>query len=335
MNYMRNPEIRREVWIALLLWFIVLLSSGLLFRGAGVLVAGISCALFSLFHFISSYRRYKEIAGLSEEISRFLHGKKVTIGRQSEGELSVLENEIARMIGKLQKQSEELEGEKIFLSNSIADISHQIRTPLTALNLIVSRLGFEELPMDKRKDLLYELESLLSHMEWLVQTLLKISKLDAGIIQLQKVPVSVRQLVIRSTEALLIPMELREQELLVDMAEGIQYMGDLAWTKEALGNIVKNCMEHTPQGGEICIRARENPIFTEICVEDNGPGISRKDLTHLFERFYKGENSSEKNVGIGLALAKMIVVRQNGSLTAENRPEGGARFVMRFYKEVV
>ncbi len=334
MRYFRNPEIKREIVVVLLLWSTAVLAGGLLFPG-GAWFAAVVGGVFVLFHFLSSYHRYQKIRRLSEEISYFLHGWKVSIEQQDEGELSILQNEISRMVARLKKQTEELSEDKVFLSDSIADISHQIRTPLTTLNLIVSRLRGEKLKPEKRKALLYDLEGLLDHMDWLVQTLLKISKLDAGTIKLQQARVSVRELVELSTEALLIPMELRQQNLVLEIEEGASYTGDMAWTKEALGNIVKNCIEHTPEGGEIRIRARENPIFTEICVEDNGPGISSKDLPHLFERFYKGENSSEKSVGIGLALARMIVGRQNGTLTAENRREGGACFVMHFYKGTV
>ncbi len=334
MKYFRNPEIKRESIIILLLWSIAVLAGGLLFNG-GAWFAAITGGIFVLFHFLSSYRRYQKITKLSEEISCFLHGWKVSIEQQDEGELSILQNEIFRMIAKLKKQTGELSEDKIFLSDSIADISHQIRTPLTTLNLIASRLRVEEMTPEKREALLYDLEGLLDHMDWLVQTLLKISKLDAGTIKMQQARVSVRELVELSTEALLIPMELRQQGLAVEIQEGACYTGDMAWTKEALGNIVKNCIEHTPEGGKIRIRGRENPIFTEIRVEDNGPGISSRDLPHLFERFYKGENSSEKSVGIGLALARMIVGRQNGTLTAENRREGGACFVIHFYKGTV
>ena len=105
--------------------------------------------------------------------------------------------------------------------------------------------------------------------------------------------------------------------------------------REALENIVKNCMEHTPEGGEIQVAAVENQLYTEIAVWDNGPGIVKEDLAHIFERFYKGKNSADSSVGIGLALARMIVKEQNGTLTAMNVPEGGARFEIRFYKSVV
>lgn len=144
-----------------------------------------------------------------------------------------------------------------------------------------------------------------------------------------------RSLIREATEALEIPLDIRSQTLVVDCEEEVSYTGDRAWMREALSNIVKNCMEHTPEKGTIWVQAVENAIYTEIVVRDNGPGIEKKDLPHLFERFYKGENSSEKSVGIGLALARMIIASQNGTVSAENSKEGGAKFSIRFYKSTV
>ena len=130
-------------------------------------------------------------------------------------------------------------------------------------------------------------------------------------------------------------MELREQTLAIDSSSPSsatpQFLGDYSWSMEAILNILKNCMEHTPAGGSIHVSFSQNAIFTEIIIEDNGPGFDAEDLPHLFERFYKGKNASEQSVGIGLALARMIVTRQNGTLKAENRSEGGARFILKFY----
>ena len=130
-------------------------------------------------------------------------------------------------------------------------------------------------------------------------------------------------------------MELREQNLVIDCTDMVSLRGDEYWLREAVGNIVKNCMEHTPAGGEICIRAAENHLYTEITVSDNGAGIDKEDLPHIFERFYKGKNSSQTGFGIGLALARMIITKQNGIVKAENRTKGGAKFTIRIYKGTV
>ena len=140
-------------------------------------------------------------------------------------------------------------------------------------------------------------------------------------------------LIKNSCSPLLIPIELRGQELII-RAEGYFY-GDPAWTSEAVGNIVKNCMEHTPDGGRIEINASENSLYSEIVIKDNGTGISQEDLPHIFERFYKGKDSDCKSFGIGLALSRMIIAEQKGTVKAENRKKTGAVFTLRFYKGTV
>ena len=180
---------------------------------------------------------------------------------------------------------------------------------------------------------MHELDVLLSRIDWLIVALLKISKLDAGTAHFQAEEVALADLVAKAVSPVLIPIELKEQTLEIS-AEG-SFVGDLSWTSEALGNIVKNCMEHTPTGGRIEIAARETPLYAEITVSDSGNGIDADDLPHVFERFYKGKNSSGNSFGIGLALARMIVTSQNGTLKAENKPGGGAKFTMRFYKGAV
>lgn len=228
---------------------------------------------------------------------------------------------------------QKLISDKEYLADSLADISHQIRTPLTSINLLVERLSASGLTDECRHQLTNELYGLLDRIDWLITTLLKISKLDAGTVQFNKETVSMETLINKSCAPLLIPIELRGQELII-RAEG-NFYGDPAWTSEAVGNIVKNCMEHTPDGGKIEIEAAENALYSEIIIKDNGTGISPEDLPHIFERFYKGKDSDGKSFGIGLALSRMIIAGQKGTVKAENRKNAGAMFTLRFYKGTV
>ena len=312
MGYFRNPEIKKEgiIWL-----FAVLLTAFLGWYMASV--RGLYLCLFCAVIF--SVMRVFEY---------------VDVGGEKEGELAILRTEIRKMMNKLNHQANLLMEDKKYLLNSIADISHQIRTPLTAINLIVSRLRGEKHEADRQR-LLHELEQLLVHMDWLIEALLKMAKLDAGTVSMKKKTVNVSDLLKKSVQDFLIPMELREQNLVIDCTDMVSLRGDEYWLREAVGNIVKNCMEHTPAGGEICIRAAENHLYTEITVSDNGAGIDKEDLPHIFERFYKGKNSADSSVGIGLALARMIVVAQEGTLSATNGINGGAKFEIRFYKGTV
>lgn len=331
MKFFRNPEIRLSlVWHFSLFFGAVLL--GFCFPSRAVILMIVFSFLFIGSHYWITWRRYRRLAQLAREIDHMLHSQiPVQFEKYREGELSILENELSKMTLKLSEQAAALADDKKFLADSMADISHQIRSPLTSSNLILSLLMEPDLPSVKRKKLLQELAQLLSRIDWLVESLLKMSKMDAGTVCFQQAPVNVRALIRQAAEPLMIPMELREQTFSIQEESGVEFTGDPAWSQEAILNILKNCMEHTPPGGCIQIFFSQNAIYTEIVIEDNGPGFDREDLPHLFERFYKGKNASPQSVGIGLALARMVISRQNGTLKAENRPEGGARFTIKFY----
>jgi len=190
-----------------------------------------------------------------------------------------------------------------------------------------------ELSTEKRMELTGELRSLLTRTEWLVETLLKLSKLDAGTVMLAHDSVRIKNLISRAAKPIAIPMDLRNQKLVIN-CDGEAFTGDLVWTAEAIGNILKNCMEHTPEGGTITITAQETALYTQIEVEDTGAGFDTKDIPHLFERFYKGSNASETSYGIGLALARTVITAQNGTVQAANGSTG-AKFVIKFYKQVI
>lgn len=335
MKLLRNPEIQRSLLCHFLLAGLAISLGWSYAPSAGLLLLLFS-ALFILTHYYFTWLRYRKLKQLSQDLDSMLHSNTpVRFEKYQEGELAILESELSKMTLRLQEQAQALTNDKKLLADSMADISHQIRSPLTASNLILSLLREQTLPAPKRQQLLQELTQLLSRIDWLVEALLKISKMDAGTVLFQRHPVSVPNLIQCAAEPILIPMELREQTLEIvknyDPACPPQFYGDLAWSTEAVLNILKNCMEHTPVGGQIRVSFSENAIYTEIIIEDNGPGFDKAELPHLFERFYKGKNASEHSVGIGLALARMIVVRQNGTMKAENRAEGGARFILKFY----
>ena len=333
MKLLKNKEVRGALlWqlsvsvIACPLCFLFDLRAGL--------TAVVLSLLLMLIFCISTYKRYRRIASLAADVNHVLHGdSSIDFDNYSEGELSILHSEIYKMTVRLREQQQKLLSDKEYLADSLADISHQIRTPLTSINLLVERLSASGLTDECRHQLANELYGLLDRIDWLITTLLKISKLDAGTVQFNRDTVSLEMLINKSCAPLLIPIELRGQELVI-CAEG-NFYGDPAWTSEAVGNIVKNCMEHTPDGGKIEIEATENALYSEIVIKDNGTGISPEDLPHIFERFYKGKDSDGKSFGIGLALSRMIIAGQKGTVKAENRKNTGAMFTLRFYKGTV
>lgn len=299
---------------------------------------GLWCAVFALAGFVTlsavfigfTAARLAEIRRLSDSLDRILHGMDTElICDSAEGELSVLQSEIRKMTVRLKESADRLSRDKLHLTDSIADISHQLRTPLTSMNIVVSMLAGES--DDRRRlELTRSLKQMLMRIDWLIETLLKLSKIDAGAVRFDRSRVSVRELAERAAKPLEASLDVRSQRLEISVADE-WFEGDLPWSAEALSNILKNCMEHTPQGGAIYVGACRRSIYTEITVRDEGGGIDPADLPNIFERFYKGKNSSDGSVGIGLALARSIIVSQNGTVKAENAPEGGALFTVRFY----
>lgn len=330
---LRNPEVQRTLLLQLAMSAVLGTVAFLWDWQFGLFTIGV-CVLFVAIYLIATDRRYRRIAELTDEISRILHGvEQISLDRYSEGELGILQSVIYKMTVRLREQQQTLQRDKIYLADSIADISHQIRTPLTAINLLVSLISEPGIAEEKRKMLLHELTELLSRIEWLITALLKISKLDTGTVTFAKDRIALSELIDRAVAPILVPMDIRNQTL--TLSGGGEVVCDPAWTVEAIGNIVKNCMEHTPENGTISVSASENALFSEIVITDTGTGIANEDLPHIFERFYKGKSSDEKSFGIGLALSRMIITAQNGTVKAENNPSNGAKFTVRFYKGTV
>ena len=334
MEVFRNKAIRWEIGIGIAATLLAAAGASFWEPLAGLLLLLLGGGLTGV-HLYFCMRRYRNIALLSQDIDRILHGEEQLLIRHSaEGELAVLQSEIFKMTVRLQEQTDLLRQDKIRLTEAIADIFHQIRTPLTSMNLVIAMLGDSELPYEKRVELTHELKRQTERIRWLVETLLKLSKIDAGTAVFQSAPVKVSELLQTAARPFWIPMELRNQTLRLDVREE-RFMGDAEWTAEAIGNLFKNCMEHTPAGGTVMASAAETALYTEITVEDTGEGIDPDDLPHLFERYYKGKNATSESIGIGLALARSIVAAQNGTIAAQNRKDGGARFIVRFYKTVI
>lgn len=282
--------------------------------------------------------RSRKVAALAERLDAILRDPLCTqsFSDYEEGDLAVLANELQKVTVRLRDQAVDLRRERDLLADSLADISHQLRTPLTSVNLTLDLLGRPDIAPDRRRRLLHDLRSLSGHMSWLVSTLLVLARADAGTLRMARAEVRVADLVDAAAEPLRIPFELKDQRLEVVLATGDErFEGDAGWSREALSNLLKNCMEHTPQGGSVRVEARQDALGTFITVSDTGPGISPVDLPRVFDRFYKGEGSAPLSVGIGLALARCLVGAQGGTLSADNGPNGGARFTMSFPSQVI
>ena len=293
-----------------------------------------ACIILNCCYFCFLRKRRERLKELSMQLDLLLHeDTPLPISEYCEGELSILANQLQKVTLRLQESAEQSRVDKLALAQSLADISHQLRTPLTAMNLTAAMLREPGLSEQRRLELSRELQTLLSRTDWRVETLLKLSKLDAGTVELRREQVPVRELIDRAAAPLSIPLELRGLQLAVSCSSE-SLTADPVWTAEAIGNLLKNCMEHTPAGGTITVTAQQTALYTAITVEDTGCGFDEADLPHLFERFYKGKNASASSYGIGLALARTIIAAQNGTIQAMNTGTG-AKFLIKFYHQVL
>ncbi len=331
-NFFRNAEMKRAVILMLLLSAILIAAGYMINSDAGFLVC-IGCILFMIIFLGYTYNRYNQLKKLADRLDSMMHYQTpIPFEEYKEGELSILQSELSKMTNKLVEQAQRLQEDKSYLSDAMTDISHQLRSPLTSSQLILNFLMDSDITDERRMELLHELGQLLTHINWLIEAMLKMAKMDADTAYLKAERVKLIELVRKAAEPIMIPMELHNQILDMRIEDNIYVNVDTAWTCEAILNVLKNCMEHIDDGGCITVEARENNLYVEINVRDNGCGFEKEDLPHIFERFYKGKNSGSQSVGIGLALTKMIITNQNGTIKAENGSDGGALFNIRFYK---
>ncbi|MGN0998145.1 MAG: sensor histidine kinase [Faecousia sp.] len=334
MNLLRNREIKMFLFTYLLLTIAASAVAALIGVWAVVLVLSV-CAISILIFMLFTSKRYRAISNLSRQLDSILHGEyNLNLIPCEEGELAVLGSELSKMTLRLRDQADRLEKEKRYLSDCLADISHQLRTPLTSIRMLVSRLAKED-PSAGQQAGIRKVNTLLDRTEWQISTLLKIARLESGTVHLAEEPILVETLVKDILEPLEILMDIKGIELSGRIENNTGFLGDRFWMTEAIGNIVKNCMEHCPEGGKLEINASENPIYTEMIISDNGAGFEEKDIPHLFDRFYRGNNAGKESAGIGLNLSRMILSKQNGIIKAANKAGGGAQFTIRFYKGAV
>lgn len=296
----------------------------------------VACCLFivNAAYWIAEVVRYCEIEGLCVYLMRIRSGDySLDIRDNREGSISKLKNDIYKLTVMLREQAELLRKDKAYLADSLADISHQIKTPLTSMAVMTDLLREPSLPEEKRLEFLNSIRTTIDRMEWLVSTLLKLAKLDAGSVVMKAEPSGVLALCKEAVEPLMIRAELGEVSLSVS-GPNAMLSCDRRWTEEAILNIVKNCIEHTGSGGWVRVQCIDNPLHVRVEVTDNGGGIHPEDLPHIFERFYRGKDAKPDSAGIGLAMARAVLLHQNGDLTAENT-DVGAKFVIRFFKQIV
>lgn len=310
----------------------------------GLMIEGV---LFLTVYFVGKRRRRKRLEELTGYLESVNLSGEGTIMQRKEDEFSLLEDEIYKTVTTLYRTRETALAAKKNYAENLENIAHQLKTPITAASVSLQLLReraerpennavqhsvtqsgtIRHNPMPYYENIRRQLERLNT----LEEALLQLSRIDSGTLKLQRVQVDVFTVLTLASDMLCELAAQKRITVAVPEGECAMIRGDMDWTLEAFCNLMKNCMEHTPEGGTVSCEYSQNPLYTEVRIWDNGEGFAEEDLPYLFQRFYRGKNASGTGIGIGLALSKAIVELQNGTITARNLHGGGACFEIRFY----
>lgn len=276
----------------------------------------------------------KKIAEINDYIKQINNKNYILkIEENDNGELSKLRNELYKTTVLLKETAEISEKEKENLSTAIADISHQLKTPLTSIRIMIDNIQDDpDMEKEVREDFLKEISKQIDWISSLVVALLKIAKFDAGTIKMENNEINAKNLIDNIVSNLAILMELKNIEIITNVDEKATFIADYKWQQEALTNILKNAIEHSKHNSRIYITVENTNLFLKIIIKDEGSGIDKEDLKHIFQRFYKTKNSSENSIGIGLPLAKAIIEQSNGYIKVETKYGEGTSFEVKYIK---
>lgn len=284
--------------------------------------------------FLYQRRRNQKVDEFVQYIRRIEQGVyQIPLDENEEEELSELKNELYKITVMLRETAELSKKQKRALSDSVSDISHQLKTPLTSCLILLDNMT-ESTHMEEgtRRQFVAEITRQLTSVNWLVQVLLKLSRLDAGVVELKEEEIRIQQLLEQAIDKVALLAEWKEISIQVSGEMQAVIRGDERWLQEAFINLIKNAIEHSPAKGEIQITVEDNQVYTGVRIRDYGCGISMEEQKHIFERFYRSSTAKEDSVGIGLALAQEIIKRGNGSLTVESEVGQGTTFLIKFLK---
>lgn len=279
-------------------------------------------------------KREEKISDINSYIGKVNSGNyELKIDENGEDELTKLRNELYKTTVLLRETAENSEKEKTNLSNSLTDISHQLKTPLTSIRIMIDNIqNNPDMDEKTRNEFIEDISKQIDWISSLVISLLKLAKFDAGSIVMRDEEINVKKLIQNIISNLAILIDIKDIKIEENISEQITLFADYNWQLEALTNIIKNCIEHSFDGGKIKIEAESNSVFTKIIITDEGEGIGKNDLNRIFERFYKSAKSSENSIGIGLALAKTIIEKERGYIKVESEVGKGTKFEIKYLK---
>ena len=297
-----------------------------------ILFIGLALSIILLYlkHENNQDKEIKRIVKCIKEINKKNYA--INIEDNTEDELSILKNEIYKTTVMLKEMAESSKDDKLRLKDSLSDISHQLKTPLTSINIMLDNiLDNPNMDEDTKEKFIQSIKREVTNISNLATEILKLSKFDANVVRFENKEVLVKDIIKKAISNVEMMAEIKNVEIKVVFHDNVKLVCDLNWQVEAIINILKNCIEHSSENSFINIEVIDNKIYKEIIIKDSGEGIDKKDLLHIFERFYKGKNSSKDSVGIGLALAKKIIEMNNGSISVNSVKGKGTVFTIRYY----
>ena len=287
-------------------------------------------AVLAAFMGVRNLRLKKQIRELTEYITKVQDFDSLPdIGGIAEGDIGILQSEIYKVVTLLREDYSSERKQKKYISDMMADISHQFKTPLTAISLMTELLMNPEVTQEQRLDYASKIDAQTGRMTWLIKNLLTLSQLEAGVLEMKMEEFPLHEMIAEIMESLEVMAEFAQVEVSAQVPKEIRIRADRHWMRETLTNIIKNGIEHTTAGGSVKVSANQNNLGTGIQIADTGKGIGREHLPHIFERFYKAGNESPGSVGIGLAMAKQIIHNHGGRIEVESREGEGTVFLIR------
>lgn len=291
-------------------------------------------SLIILIFYLYDKNKSKKIKEITKMISKINNRQfDIDINDFNEGELSILKNEISKTTTMLRQVADNSVKDKLNLKDSLGDISHQLKTPLTSITIMIDNiLDSPDMNEKTRKKFLINIKREILNINFLVMSLLKLSKFDANVVKFNKESVYLKDIIIESIKNVSMIKELKNITIKVSGDDNIKLLCDFKWQVESITNILKNSIEHTSEYGTVEVNYSENKLYTRILIKDNGKGIDSGDLPHIFDRFYKGKNGSDDSFGIGLSLSKTIIEKEGGSITVKSTPNIGTIFTIKYLK---
>ncbi len=298
-----------------------------------IIIIVIFGAIIILGIYLYNLKNKRELDNLIKYLKELNRGNyNLQIDLNSEGTLSILKNEIYTTTIMLREKAEKELVDKQNLKDSLTNISHQLKTPLTSISLLVDNLCDEDVPASLQKEFLGDIKTQIDSINYLIIVLLKLSRFDANVITFKEEKINVKNLCIDVLKHIDALRDVKSITIHINGSSNVTFTGDYKWEFEALSNILKNCLKYTSENKNIYVSFKETNMFTEIIIQDEGKGMNKEEKRRIFERFYKGENSSNNNFGIGMSLAREIINKDNGKIKVDSTPDIGSTFKIRYYK---